>query len=145
MLKIKLNQEMQDALGRPVKRGNRPPLTLRDIMIDSVLAIERDPRTGGQVPEEEKHKLEKYEAFKRIRNIKDEVELKAEVVTLFKKQISKFQPPLIVGQAHEMIEGKYERVEPFVEETLEEEKERLFLRIAEIDAELNNALTGKQE
>lgn len=110
-MKIKLNQEIQNEFGKPLKRGNFPPVTLKDIIVASILQPVRD--------EEEHKKLEKYDIFKKIRSKKEEVELKAEEITTIKKMISKFQPQLIVGQCHEMIEGKYERMEPI--ETPEEE------------------------
>ena len=103
-MKIQLNQEVQDEFGYPIVRGNRPPMTLRDIIVNSILAPVRD--------EEERPKQEKWEIFKKIRSVKTmEVELKAEEVALIKKLIAKFQSQLIMGECHEMIEGKYERLE----------------------------------
>ena len=103
-MKVKLNQEMQDEFGMPVIEGGRPALTLRDVIVSSILAPVRE--------EEEKPKQEKWEIFKKIRDVKVEVDLKAEEITIIKKCIAKFQGQLFMGEAHEMLEGVYVRMKP---------------------------------
>jgi hypothetical protein len=51
-------------------------------------------------------KLKKYIIFKKIRDAKDEVELSLQELTLIKKCIGRINPPLIMGQAFEMLDGK---------------------------------------
>lgn len=107
-MKVKLNQQMQEIDGRPVQVTGRPPMTLKDVIVNSLLAVARNPQTGQPETESEKIKFEKYELIRKIRDKKIEVDLKAEDVALIKKLISKHQhSPLIVGEAHEMLEGKY--------------------------------------
>lgn len=73
-------------------------LTLRDVCIDSLLIPNQDDK--------EKEKWEKYELFKKVREAKIEVDLKAEEIVLIKKAIGKSKPQLVMGQAFEMLEGK---------------------------------------
>ena len=117
-MKIKLDQELQNQFGKPFKAAGLPAMTLRDIIVDCILATERNPNTGQLMPEEEKPKLEKWEIFKKLRNQRKEIDLKAEEITLIKKCIIKFQPQLIMGQTLEMIEGKYEPMEPLKDEEM---------------------------
>jgi hypothetical protein len=56
--------------------------------------------------DDEEVKMKKYEIWKLLRDSQTEVELTAEQVTLLKKCIGKLQPPVIMGQAFEIIEGK---------------------------------------
>jgi len=122
-MKIKLNQQMQDEYGKPVIHGDRPPLTLRDVIVRSLLEPVRNPMTGAS-DEEPKVKEEKYVIFRKVQKQKEEIELKAEEVTLIKKCIGKYETQLIQGEAHEMIEGKYEPIvpDPELKETKKKEK-----------------------
>jgi len=95
-MRIKMNQQLIGVDKKPIVKPGAPPLTLKDVCISSILSpIEGD---------DEKKKFEKYEIFKKIRNGKTEVELKAEEIVVIKKAIGKFQPPLILGQCWEMLE-----------------------------------------
>lgn len=107
-MKIKLNQKLQEETGADIIISNRPPMTLKDVIINSLLAVKRDSRTGQLEEENEEKKLQKYDLIRKIRDKKQEVELKAEEISLIKGLISKHQAsPMIVGEAFEMIEGKY--------------------------------------
>ena len=97
-MKVKINQEIKDALGAPIITGATSKLFLKDVCISSILS----PIQG----DDEMSKWKKYEIFKKLRDAKVEVELTAEEISTIKKAISHFQPPLIMGQAFEMIEGK---------------------------------------
>ena len=116
-MKVKLNQQMQEVDGSPVQVTGRPPMTLKDVIINSLLSVKRNPQTGQPEIEDEKTKLDKYDLIRKIRDKKLEVELKAEEVAAIKNYISKHQPsPIIVGEALEMIEGKYKRMAVWTEE-----------------------------
>jgi len=107
-MKIKLNQKLQEQDGTDIVVGNRPPMTLKDVIINSLLAGKRDPRTGQIEDVPEKERIQKYDLIRKIRDIKLEVELKSEDVAFIKGLISKHQQsPMILGEALEMIEGKY--------------------------------------
>ena len=111
-MKVKLNQQMQEVDGSPVQVTGRPPMTLKDVIINSLLSVKRNPQTGQPEIEDEKTKLDKYDLIRKIRDKKLEVELKAEEVAAIKNYISMHQPsPIIVGEALEMIEGKYKPME----------------------------------
>jgi hypothetical protein len=98
-MKVKVNQVLNDAEGNPLPYKEKVSLTLRDICSISIL----NPIQG----DEEKTKLMKYDIFKKLRNLKaNEIELTAEEIALVKKSVAYFQPPLIMGQCFEMIEGK---------------------------------------
>ena len=108
---------MQEIDGTPVQQAGKPPMTLKDVIISSLLAIKRNPQTGMPEAEDEKTKFDKYELIRKIRDKKTEVDLKAEEVALIKKLISKHQhSPIIVGEALEMLEGKYKPMEIIEEE-----------------------------
>jgi len=97
-MKVKISQTLQDVEGQPLKGEKGKPLTMRDVCINSLLT----PVQG----DEEKAKWEKYEIYKKLRDAKDEVELKSEEITLLKKSVGKIQPPLLMGQVYDMIENK---------------------------------------
>ena len=111
-MKVKLNQKLQESDGTDIVVGNRPPMTLKDVIINSLLAGKRDPRTGQIEDVPEKERIQKYDLIRKIRDIKLEVELKSEDVAFIKGLISKHQQsPMILGEALEMIEGKYKPME----------------------------------
>ena len=83
-MKIKLNQKMQEHDGSDVIAGNRPPMTLKDVIIASLLAVKRDPRTGQTEEVPEKERIQKYDLIRKIRDKKLEVELKSEDVAFIK-------------------------------------------------------------
>jgi len=75
-------------------------ITLRDICVNALLT----PTEG----DDEKKKFEKWEIFKKLRDLKDDediVELTAEEISVIKKGIGKVQAPLILGQCFEMLES----------------------------------------
>lgn len=97
-MKIKINQPLLGVNNEPIKTLPNQAGTLRDACINSLLVL-----MDGDT---EKQKLERYEVFKKIRDAKTEVELKAEEIVTIKRSIGKHQPPLILGQCFEMLEGK---------------------------------------
>lgn len=97
-MKLKINQSLKDIEGKPLKGEKGVVLTMREICINSLLT----PIQG----DDEKAKWEKYEIFKKFRDAKDELELKTEEVVIIKKAVGKIQPPLLMGQVWDMIEGK---------------------------------------
>jgi hypothetical protein len=97
-MKIVINQELKDMHGIVILNENKSALTLKDICSISIL----NPVQG----DDEKTKLMKYDIFKKLRSAKVEVNLIVEEIALIKKCISHFQPPLIMGQCFEMLEGK---------------------------------------
>jgi hypothetical protein len=98
-MKVKVNQKLKLHDGvSPIKMEGNQDLTLGSVCINSIL-------TPVQTDTVEQ-KLEKYDIFKKLRDGKAEVELSVEEIALLKKSIGTVNPPLIVGQAFEMIEGK---------------------------------------
>lgn len=102
-MKIKLNVELKGidgvtSLPVPSKERNGKILTLKEVCINSILT----PVQG----DDEKKKFEKWELFKKIRDCKsNDIELKAEEIVIIKKSIGIIQPPLIMGQAFDLLEG----------------------------------------
>jgi len=97
-MKVKINQELKDVDGKAIQAGAKPRLLLQDVCINALL-------TPNQ-KDEEKQKWDKYELYKKVRDAKAEVELLAEEISLIKKSIAIVNPPLIMGQAWEMLENK---------------------------------------
>ena len=97
-MKVKVNNQLNDVEGKPLQGDKSKTLTMRDVCINSLLT----PVQG----DDEKIKWEKYEIFKKLRDATDEVELKLEELSLLKKAVGKLQPPLLMGQIWEMLEGK---------------------------------------
>jgi len=97
-MKVKVNNQLNDVEGKPLQGDKSKTLTMRDVCINSLLT----PVQG----DDEKIKWEKYEIFKKLRDSADEVELKLEELSLLKKAVGKLQPPLLMGQIWEMLEGK---------------------------------------
>lgn len=73
-------------------------LTLKDVCINAVL-------TPVQGEEDPKKKFTKYEIYKKLQDATKEVELTVEEVATIKVCIGKFNPPLILGQCFELLEG----------------------------------------
>ena len=96
-MKVQISTKLKGIKGEPIN-DNGQVLTLKDIVINGVLS----PVDG----DDEKKKWEKYEIFKKVRDAKDVADLTAEEITVIKKCIAKMSPPLIMGQAFEIIEGK---------------------------------------
>lgn len=99
-MKVKVNQELKDVNDLPIKKPEGGNLVLKDVIITSVLT----PAQG----DDQKVKFDKYEIYKKVKDdyVGGEVELTAEEIALIKKCIGQLQPPLILGQAFEMLEGK---------------------------------------
>lgn len=95
-MKIKIDEKLRNIDGSDIVMGNAPAMTLKEICITSILSPIQD--------EDEKKKYEKYEIFKLLRDAKSEVTLTAEQITVVKKAIGKFQPPLIMGQCFDLLE-----------------------------------------
>lgn len=83
----------------PEKGGN---MTFKDVCIRSMIAVIYDER--GK-PEDDKHKLEKWDIYKLFRDAKGEVELSIEQAAILKKWIGYWQPQLIMGQSYEILES----------------------------------------
>jgi hypothetical protein len=97
-MKEKENNQLNDVEGQPLQGEKGRTLTMRDVCINSLLT----PVQG----DDEKAKWEKYEIFKKLRDAKDEVELKLEELNVVKKAVGKIQSQLLMGQVWEMLEGK---------------------------------------
>ena len=99
-MKVKIDEKLLDVRGKEiVKPGDIEPfMTLRGVCIGSVL----HPTTE----DDEKIKYQRYEIYKKLRDAEIQVELTIEELATIKKCIGQLQPPLIMGQAFEMLEGK---------------------------------------
>lgn len=103
-MKINVLVKLHDIDGKdiiPVKGASA--MTLKDVIFNSILAPVQE--------DDEKKKYEKYEIFKKVKEVGKDgiVDLKAEEITTVKKSIGKVQPPLVMGQAFDILEGKHER------------------------------------
>jgi hypothetical protein len=100
---IYLNTKLFDVDGKEIIPSGGKPMTLRDVIFNSILVPLSDK-------EEEKKKFEKYEIYKKIKDAKGgEVDLESQEIATIKTCIGQLQPPLVMGQAWEMLEGKFER------------------------------------
>lgn len=99
-MKINFNQLILDEQDRPIKVADKPDLTLKDICVNSLLSVQQDDK--------EKEKFERFEIFQKIKNPSEEgfVELSTNEIVVIKKVIGIFQPPLLLGQAFNMLENK---------------------------------------
>ena len=96
-MKVKINQKLMGSDGAPLEKEKGQAITFKDIAIHSILS----PVQG----DDEKKKWDKYEIYRKLKDAKDDVELKAEEITILKSAIGKLQPPLVMGQCWEIIEG----------------------------------------
>ena len=96
-MKTNLNQEILDAEGKSIVSGPRPQLFLRDVCINAVLTPVQTDK-----PED---KWKKYEIFKKLQSKSNEIDLPIEDIALIKRCVGLINPPLIMGQAFEMLEG----------------------------------------
>jgi len=80
--------------------GAKGPMTLQDVIFNSILVPSQD--------DDDKKKYEKYEIFKKVKNANKDglVDLDIEDIATIKKSIGKVQPPLVLGQAYDLLEGK---------------------------------------
>jgi hypothetical protein len=100
-MKINVLVKLKDIDGTDIiPTANAKPMTLKDVIFNSILSPSQD--------DDEKKKYEKYEIFKKVKEAGKDglVELKAEEITTIKKSIGKVQPPLVLGQAFDLLEGK---------------------------------------
>ena len=97
-MKVKINQKLMGSDGAPLEKEKGQVITFKDIAIHSILS----PIQG----DDEKKKWDKYEIYRKLKDAKDDVELKTEEVAILKLAIGKVQPPLIMGQCWEIIESK---------------------------------------
>ena len=84
---------------------NLPPMTLRTLAIN---ALQHVPKVSPNKPGmSSTDKLERYELAKKIFTAKNNVELTTDEIVLIKTAIDGAYPsPLIVGQSHNMLEGR---------------------------------------
>ena len=86
----------------PIPQEKGGNMTFRDVCIRSMIAVMYDER--GK-PEDDKHKLEKWDIYKLFRDAKGEVELSIEQMAILKKWIGYWQPQMIMGQSYEILES----------------------------------------
>lgn len=77
--------------------AEQKPRTLQFTIIEAVLTP-KEKDTPQQ-------KMDKYRIFQKIEKANKEIELTAEEITMIKQLIGESKPPLIVGQAWDMLEG----------------------------------------
>lgn len=89
---------LEDA-GMLKRKPKKDPVTLRDVMVNSIIA----PKQGDN----EKKKWEKYEIWKVLRDAKpdESVRLTSEQIKIVKESIADQYFQLIMGQAYDLIEN----------------------------------------
>lgn len=99
-MKVKMDQRILNEEDQPIKVKDKPDLTLRDVCVNSLLSTQQEDK--------EKEKFERYEVFQKIKKLDKDgmVDLKSDEIVIIKKAIGLFQPPLLLGQAFDMLEGK---------------------------------------
>jgi hypothetical protein len=97
-MKIAVSTVLKGVDGVEILKGEKGrPLTIKDICINAVLTpVQEDNQESKWI---------KYEIYKKLRDVKDEVDLKVEDIALIKKLIGKISPPLIMGQCFELLES----------------------------------------
>ena len=96
-MKVKLNEVLKDIDGKtPLKLPNKT-MTLKDVSIQAILTPGKDEK-----PEQ---KYKNYEIFRELSE-GGEVDLSVEDVSYLKRKIGELFPPLIMGQAWDMLENK---------------------------------------
>ena len=119
-MKVKINQILMGIDGKTPIIGQKGPLTLRDLSVESLLTPRYDlfdqNKNLVERGDTEAEKTEKYRIFKIIRDrnqvsplpndhVNYELSLTVEEIMVIKRAIGKIQPPLIQGQAFEILEG----------------------------------------
>lgn len=100
---IYLNTKLYDVDGKEIVPTGGTAMTLKEVIFNSILV-------PTQEKEDEKKKFEKYEIYKKIKDAKNgEVDLESQEIAVIKKSIGDIQPPLVMGQAWEMLENKFEK------------------------------------
>ena len=90
-MKIKINDKLKGINDEDLN------VTVKDVIIQSLLSPVQEDK--------QEDKWLKYEIYKKVKEAVSEVDLKTEQITIIKKAIGKFQPPLILGQTFEIIEN----------------------------------------
>lgn len=92
-----MNVQLVGLQGEPIKRG-KEEVTLKLIAMNALLLpVEKD---------DEKKKYEKWDIYKKIKSESNsEVDLSVPEIALIKELIGKHEPPLIMGQCWDIIEG----------------------------------------
>lgn len=97
-MKIKIDTPLFNASGKEVLKDEKGELITLKSIITNILLLPNKEDT-------EKQKFEKWEIFKKVRDAKDDADLKTEEVAIIKKAIGIYSPPLILGQCFEIIES----------------------------------------
>lgn len=103
-MKVKIDTPIKTIEGKDMKEmvdGQEKVITIKKFCVNAVLANPSDnaKETGEQ-------KVKRYELAKKIQNAKKEIDLSSEEISLIKKEIGINYPPIVVGQAYEILEGK---------------------------------------
>jgi len=107
-MKVKINQKvfMVDGVSPIIVDGKE--WTLKEVCINAMLTpVPPGYNEQGvciKKGDDDKTKLEKWDLFKKLRDAKEEVELKSEEITFLKKWIGEFQPQLVYGQCYDLLE-----------------------------------------
>jgi hypothetical protein len=96
-MKIKLDYVFLDVDKNPVRKNETENLTLRDIIVTSLLT----PIQG----DEPETKYEKYKLFQKVASAENEADLKLEETLLIKKAVGKLQPQIIMGQVWDLLDS----------------------------------------
>jgi hypothetical protein len=107
-MKIKINQKLFNVDGLTPISADGKELTLKDVCINAMLTpvapTYSEQGTMTKKGDDDKTKYEKWDMFKKLRDAKEDVELKSEEITFLKKWIGEFQPQLIYGQCYDLLE-----------------------------------------
>ena len=95
-MKVKIDVKMYDSDGKEVANPGKPSLTLRDVIVNSILTYKEG--------EGKKEKYEKYSLFKRLKDAKSEIDFTVEEIVLIKECIGQFQAQLIMGQCFDLLD-----------------------------------------
>ena len=96
-MKIDMTAKILGMQGEEIKR-DKEALTLKQVTLNALLL----PVEGDK----EEKKYEKWELYKRVRDSKQPMELTTKEATFIKELIGKHEPPLVMGQCWDLIEGK---------------------------------------
>jgi len=96
-MKIKLNEVLKDIDGKTSLKLQNKVMTLKDVSIQAILTPGKDER-----PEQ---KYKNYEIFRKLSE-GGEIDLSVEDISYLKRKIGELFPPLIMGQAWDILEKK---------------------------------------
>ena len=97
-MKLKINQTLKGVEGETLKESKGRDLTLKDILIQSLLT----PVQG----DDEKKKWDKYTIYKKLNDAQAEADLTIEEISTLKQCVGKVQPTFMMGLVWEILEGK---------------------------------------